>query len=95
MVASVVVTSSAISASDLGGRLSISLMAWRVWATVMAGVFPPESLALEAEEPVRDEAQSHVSVPGRPRLDFVLVQADLSLGAIPGCRPPERERLTT
>ena len=52
---------------------------WRICATVIAGVFPPDSPSFQAQEPQRHQSQRHVVMPPDPTANFIMIQPGLAV----------------
>ena len=75
-------TTSAIRAGPGLGSRSSSVKSCRTWGTVTAGVFSPQPLPLDLEEPQGQQRQGHVMMPAHPTADLVVPQAHLPLGLL-------------
>jgi hypothetical protein len=54
----------------------------RIWETVMAGVFFPDSPSFQAQEPQRHESQGHVVMPTDPTANFVMIQSSFAIASL-------------
>jgi len=52
---------------------------WRICATVIAGVFPPDAPSFQAQEPQRHQSQRHVVMPPDPTANFIMIQPGLAI----------------
>src|SRR4051812_24832578 len=75
-------TDSAISRAVGAGLRSNSVKIARIWDTVTAGVFPPEPLPLQYQEPQRQQRQRDVVMPPHPAPDLVMRQPHLALALL-------------
>src|SRR5512144_244046 len=75
-------TTSAISFGVGAGWRSSRVTTCRIWDTVTAGVFPPDSSPLQAQEPQRHQGQRHVVVPADPTPHLVVVQPRLAVAGL-------------
>src|SRR6266404_2293188 len=74
---STMLTSSAIRAALGGFGKSKRAKTSRICGTVKAGVFPPEPVSLQLQEPQSQHGQRHVMVPTDPRAHFIMIQPGL------------------
>src|SRR5919201_5135920 len=72
-------TASAIAPGLGGSGRNSSVKIARTWATVTAGVFPPQPQPLTLQEPQGYERQRHLVMPADPTTHLVMVQTDRAI----------------
>src|SRR5947209_2582885 len=75
-------TSVAMALNVGAGIRSNRVNTWRIWETVIAGVFPPHSPSFQAQEPQRHQSQGHVMMPADPTADFVMIQSGFAVAGL-------------
>src|ERR1035438_8280350 len=75
-------TSSAIRAALAGSGCNSRANTSRISGTVRAGIFPPEPILLQNQEPQRQQRKRHVVMPTHPTPHLVVTQAYLALARL-------------